>query len=94
MPEFDFDVLRRVTVWHRTSTTVEAQTYEEAIGLAKELGEEILEEFPPWDGGYMYETDNQLEPSENGGDPTVEIIDGKTNNVVWDNAVDYSEKPQ
>lgn len=83
MPEFHFDVLRKVTMWHKTSTTVEAQTHEEAI---LRLGEGILEEFPLYDGEYMPETGDDLEPSQNGGNPTVEIIDCTTNNIVWDNA--------
>lgn len=86
MQNFEFQFLRKVTIWHSSSTSVEAQSYEEAIAIINELGADLLEEFPPWHGDYMYDTEDELYPTVENTLATIEI-ENEFGDIVWDNRI-------
>ncbi len=76
--EFNFKSDRKVTIWHRSHYTVEAATKEEAIELMKKEFEDA--EYPEdgvvnfSNGEFLFDTEEVLEPEDNGGQFTRELI--------------------
>lgn len=69
----------KVTTWRRYSYEVEAETLEEAVGLVKdgEVDSTDMDEF--------FESDEFLNPQENGGQPTHEIYLAKDGTLLYSN---------
>lgn len=79
MPHFDFAVDVKCTIWERNSFAIEADTLEEAKAklrnMSKEERHKVVEHHRcAFDDGYIYETAEYMEPSENEGKPTQEWI--------------------
>lgn len=68
---------QKVTVWSRTKFLhIEAESKEEAVAKAKE---KFNEQGDIDDYEILYDTEHQLSPGENNGNPTEEwLVDGET----------------
>ena len=72
--EFDFYIDRKITIWVREHHTIEAENEEAA---KKEMIESFndnmcSESFNEQE--HLYDTENFMEPGENGGQPTAELF--------------------
>jgi hypothetical protein len=72
MKDFEFYIDRKVSIWVREFHSIEAKSLEEAK-------EKMIEEFNSGHGDYLcdrqelWETYDELIPSQNGGRPTAEL---------------------
>jgi 1,2-phenylacetyl-CoA epoxidase PaaB subunit len=77
MAKFHFYLDQKCTTWYRTAFEVDADSQEEATQKAIEIysSGELSDE--PWE--VLDETTEPMQPSENGGQPTEELMfDGVT----------------
>jgi hypothetical protein len=87
MEQFTFELQRKFTQWESGEFTVTAETYEEAVAKAKEM---VADCSADWDEicnaewTAIYDTCEYINPSENNGYPTEELVD-KDNNTIWHN---------
>lgn len=79
MSKFKLSKDVKVRVWERHYYEVEADTIEEAVASIAN-GNEY-----PSDSIELWETCEEMTPEENGGEPTVEICDRVTNEILWNN---------
>lgn len=83
METFDFYLDTKVTTWYRTPFEIEAESLEEAQKLAVKFIEDGDHTDISW-----HQVDDTIEgivPEENGNEPTEELYDNSTGNVIWDN---------
>jgi hypothetical protein len=83
MKTFDFYIDTKVTDWYRTTFEIKANTMEEAKELAIKFVEDDHHGEIPWE-----QIDCTIEPmsvKDNGNEPTEELYDNSTGNVIWDN---------
>jgi hypothetical protein len=82
---FDFYKDEKCTIWTRAKFQIEAETYEQAVKMVKEMEEN--NEWDIVDIRYedMPETLEVLTPEENQYNPTVEIYSEDTNELILDN---------
>lgn len=76
--EFEFYVDKKVTVWIREKHCIKAQTFEEAKALMVEAFHTDLcsETFETQE--HLYDTEDIMEPGDNGGQATIELcVDGR-----------------
>ena len=100
MTEFNFYIDRKVTIWQRDRYTIEAETEEEAIEAMKEEFDEP--EFDEEKGFYetatIYDSEEELTPSENGDCATKELYAGagsignEDGELICDNAPEENVK--
>lgn len=79
---FDFYQDVKVMVWQRQHFSIEAETEEEARELAKQYAEKDIsfcDDVEVDDLEWLYDTEEQITPEENGGCATIEVyeIEGK-----------------
>jgi hypothetical protein len=86
MKTFDFYLDKKVTSWVREYHTIEANSVEEARELMKNsfLQNECMNSFKEQE--FCIGTDNFLTPDENGGQPTLELYDWSTDELLIDNS--------
>ena len=84
METFQFSVETKHTIWYQSFVDIEAETLEEAIQKARELGPDELyvqsEYAEP-----IYESLEDLTPADNDGQSTQEIRCLETDKIIWDN---------
>lgn len=74
MKEFEFYQDIKVTVWERQRFSVEAESYEQALEIAKEYQhKDVSCDYPIGDSEMLFETEEFLTPEENGGFSTIEL---------------------
>lgn len=84
MENFEFYIDRKVSIWVRSYHSVEAKSLEEAK-------EKMLEEFDNGYGDYLcdrqelWETYDELIPSQNGGRPTAELYHEDSSEILKTN---------
>ena len=84
MKTYDFYIDSKVTDWYRTPFEIEANSEEEAKQKAIEFVKDDHHGEIPWE-----QIDCTIEPmsvKDNGGEPTEELYDNSTGNVIWDNS--------
>lgn len=92
MADFKFAVDQKYTIWERNSFIIEAETLEEAKEKLRSMdNNQRIECVARWrcefyDDGYIYETAEWMEPSENDGKCTQEWICIEDDDVIFDNA--------
>jgi hypothetical protein len=86
MKKFDFYLDQKITAWMREYHTIEAETIEEAR-------EKMIQNFI--DNGcassfisqeFCYGTENPMMPDDNGGQPTQQLFDWLTDEVLIENS--------
>lgn len=86
MEKFEFYVDRKITDWVREHHWVEAETREEAIEKIMEdfrSGINTMESFD-WEEG-LEDVRSYIEPGDNDGNPTAELIDPDDMETIIDN---------
>lgn len=86
MQTFNFYRDQKCTIWERGSFEIEADSYEEALKIVKEL-EEKKRSYNDLDVRYefLYETSEELKPEENGYESTIEIFSEDNNETIYTN---------
>jgi len=82
MKTFDFSISTKVTCWYETPFSIEADTIEEARQKAIAFLDEAKDEYPC---EILFETIEEMYPNENDGQPTIELQDSSTLEIIWDN---------
>lgn len=86
MEKFVFSLENKRTIWYRTMVEIDAESLEDAIKQAKELGMNGMEEEGEHIESEMIEcSDEYLSVEDNGGQPTEEIRVWETDEIIWDN---------
>ena len=86
METFNFYLDTKVTTWYRTSFEIEAESLEEAKGLAIKFVEDDNQANIPWD--HIDGTVENMRVEDNGGEPTDELYhapDFAVCDLIWDN---------
>lgn len=83
MEKFQFFFDQKVTSWNRTNFEVEAENYEEAKKLARELVENGKVSEYSWEP--IFETTELMSKEENDGQPTEELYSNKDYNLIYSN---------
>lgn len=83
MESFDFYLDTKVTTWYRTPFEIEAESLEEARQKAIDYVKDDGHSTQSWE--HIDDTIEIMEPGGNGGQPTEELFDNSTGNVIWDN---------
>lgn len=79
MEVFNLTIDSKVTVWKRDEVSVEAESLDEAIKLAKDGDYSDI-----FESEYLYDTEEPLDPIDNSGFTTIEIMD-ENGNTIWEN---------
>ncbi len=85
---------QKCTVWIRNTISVEADSYQEAVDKAGKAAKKCLWVDSDPDITYvesteLIETEEPLTIQENNGAATIEILDSRTKDVIWDNVAGY-----
>ena len=72
MPEFEFIIEQKETIWRKNFASIEAENEEEAIKKMKEYVNDFRYD-DVYDSEFIYETAEDLSYEENGNQPTREI---------------------
>ena len=72
MPEFEFIIEQKETIWRKNFATIEAENEEEAIKMMKEYAKDFRYD-DVHDSEFIYETAEDLSYEENSNQPTREI---------------------
>lgn len=84
MESFRFSVETKHTIWYQSFVDIEANSLEEAIQKARELGaDELCAEADYTE--LIYDTLEDLTVGDNGGQSTQEIRCLETDKIIWDN---------
>lgn len=83
--EFDFYIDRKMTVWVREQHSIQAETLEEATNkmIEKFKNNDLDETF--YEQETLYDTMVEMEPGDNGGNPTAELFEYGAGEVIIDN---------
>ena len=84
MESFRFSVETKHTIWYQSFVNIEAETLEEAIQKAQELGPDELCAGADYTE-LIYDTLEDLTVGDNGGQSTQEIRCMETDKIIWDN---------
>ena len=78
--DYTFNIDRKVTCWVRETHHIEADSYEAACKEMIETFHDNLCESTFTEQEHLYETEEFMEPGDNGGQPTIELLgqDGET----------------
>ena len=82
--EYHFSIDRKVTVWVRETHWIEAESYEDACKEMIETFHDNLCESTFTEQEHLYETEEIIEPGDNNGHPTIELI-GQDGELLTDN---------
>lgn len=85
MNNHTFYVDRKVTIWVRERHQVEADTYEEAEKQMIQSFKDNWYDDTFVDQEWLYDTQEDLEPGDNGGFATIEMYSEDKPNVLIDN---------
>jgi hypothetical protein len=86
MKRFEFYVDRKITDWVREHHFVEAESYDEAVNKIVEDFKNGIDDMDSFDWqGSLEDVKQYMEPDDNDGMPTAELIDAKTNETIIDN---------
>ncbi len=86
MNNHTFYVDRKVTIWVRERHQVEAETYEEAEKkMIDSFKDNLYFDDTFVDQEWLYDTQQDLEPGDNGGFATIEMYSEDKPNVLIDN---------
>lgn len=84
METFRFSVETKHTIWYQSFVDIEADSLEEAIKTAQELGaDELIAESDYTE--LIYDSLAELTVGDNGGQSTQEIRCLETDKIIWDN---------
>lgn len=86
MKTFNFYKDQKCTIWERAKFEIEAETYEQAVQIVKEMEENpsMYDEIETrWE--FLYETNEQITPEQNGYEATIEIFSDDTNETIFTN---------
>ena len=81
---YRFNVDRKVTCWIRETHHIEADSYEAACKEMIETFHDNLCESTFTEQEHLYETEEIIEPGDNNGHPTIELI-GQDGELLTDN---------
>lgn len=84
METFQFSVETKQTIWFRSFVDIEANSLEEATQKAQELGADELGADADY-SEFIYESLEDLTPTDNGGQSTQEIRCLETDKIIWNN---------
>lgn len=85
MKTFELKVQQKVSVWQEISVNVEATSVEEAVASIGAMGsiEQVMVEYSERGEDYLFsslqnlhDTEEELTPEDNGGQPTFEVYVG------------------
>lgn len=95
MKTFNFYVDQKHTVWVRNTIEVKAETMEDAGRILVEQVKTDLEHVLDSVGDYevLSDTLEPMEPEENGGCSTVEVMQPNVYNSIYDNSISMADKP-
>ena len=83
---FEFYVDRKVTIWAREKHSVEATSYEEAKRMMIESFDNRTFDNTFYENEYLYETEQDLTPHQNGNMATLELYsDLEHGDIISDN---------
>ena len=85
---FDFYQEVKMTIWQRQYFTIKAETEEEARELAKQYADKdvsFCDEVRVDETKWLYDSEEQITPEENGGCATIEVYEYK-GKLIADNA--------
>ncbi len=85
---------QKCTVWVRNTVSVEANSYQEAVdkvgkAAKKYLWVDSIPDITYEESNELLETEEPLTIQENSGADTIEILDPRTKDVIWDNVTGY-----
>lgn len=83
MEAFDFYLDTKVTTWYRTPFEIEAESLEEARQKAIDYVKDDGHSTQSWE--HIEDVMESITPGDNDGQPTEELFDNSTGNVIWDN---------
>lgn len=95
MSEFSVTFDQKVTAWERNTVTVEAESQKEAIEKVAKAAKfsqyiDIDDDITYEESVILYETEEPLSLKDNEWEHTIEILDPRTREVIWDNVDEYS----
>lgn len=82
--EYLIDVDEKCTIWFRNTLAIEADSLEDAQGQVKRILEKGGMPDLIVDTQYLFDTCESMDPSENNGYGTVEMID-ENGDTIWSN---------
>lgn len=86
MQRFEFYIDRKVTDWVREHHFVEAESYDEAVNKIVEDFKNAIDDMDSFDWQESLEDVKQyMEPEDNDGSATAELIDIKTSETIINN---------
>lgn len=86
MEKFDFYQDKKVSIWERSFFSVEAESYDQALAKVESHKSECVDEFEIKSSEILFETMEELEPSDNGFAPTIELFNSE-NKKIGDNTM-------
>ncbi len=95
MPQFSVTFDQKVTAWVRNTVTVKAESQKEAIEKVAKAAKfsqyvDIDNDITYEESVELWETEEPMTVETNEGEHTVEILDPRTREVIWDNIDEYS----
>jgi len=86
METYSFYLDTKVTTWYRTPFSIMANSEEDAKQLAVDFIKNDNHSEYSWE--QIDDTIEGMSVGDNGGQPTEELYDNSTGNVIWDNIKD------
>lgn len=87
MKTFSLNRDRKITCWERDKYAIEAETEKEALEKLQQMieNEEDYEEPEFIESEILFDTIEEMCPEENNNQSTVEILNSKTGETLWEN---------
>ena len=92
MKKYKFYQDKKVSVWERSFFSVEAESYDQALGKVENLKLEDINEFDIDSSEILFDTMEELEPSENNFAPTIELFNGEDKKIGDNTMSDDAQK--
>jgi hypothetical protein len=85
--EFNFMLDEKVTIWSRKKFSIESETKEEAVKIAKEMVKNDSDEIDFYDQDFVYESEELMNPLLNNGNPTIVLMydSEKNSSIIYEN---------
>jgi hypothetical protein len=88
MKTFDFYKDEKNTIWLRLKFSIEAESYEQALGKINQIEKDPSESYENEIGyEYLYETLEGIDPEDNGGESTCEIYSEDDDKLIYTNTI-------
>ena len=85
MENFDFFIDRKVTLWNREHHTIEAKSLDEAKAkMATMFSNNMIEDTFKYQDT-LFDTEETMEPGDNGGNATIELYCGEDDQFITSN---------